>query len=164
MAKIRLTVRHGLKRDINNVVSLHLITIRLMRSLCPPGFGQAMQAPVKRKDVLSYFNEALEGDESVLLVCEVNGEFAGFALGSIESFKDDLIDAPFLTVEFIETEPRFRRQGVARSLLAKMERLARKRGMKAIELAVWANNAAAMRLYEQLGFKTLEVRAAKPLQ
>jgi ribosomal protein S18 acetylase RimI-like enzyme len=159
----RKTVRCAKEGDLNGIVSLHSKTVKYMRLLCPPGFGKAMQAPVKRKEELSFFGEALEDGESILLVCEAGGVFAGFALATIETFKDDLIEAPFLTVVFIETEPKFRRQGVARFLLARLERIAKRKGLQALELAVWMNNSSAIGLYEKLGFQPLEMRMAKPL-
>lgn len=159
----RKTVRRALECDLDNIVSLHMKTVKFMRSLCPPYFGKAMQAPVKRKEELSYFKEARKDTESMLLVCEADGVFAGFALATIETFKDDLIDAPFMTVVFIETEPKFRRQGVAKSLLAKMRRIAKRKGLQAIELSVWMSNSSAISLYESLGFQPLEMRMAKPL-
>lgn len=161
---LRKAVRLAKKDDLQSIVALHVKTVKFMRSLSPPGFGQAMQAPVKRKEVLSLFTGALECDESVLLVCEAGGVFAGFALATIETFQDDLIEAPFITVVYIETELKFRRQGVARALLRKMEQIAKRRGLKAIELAVWLNNSSAIGLYESLGFRPLEMRMAKPLR
>ncbi len=159
----RLTIRRACEGDVDSIVSLHISAIKFMRSLCPPGFGKAIQAPLKRKEIDSWVSETLADKRSIFLVCETGGEFAGFALGSVETFKDDLIDAPFLTVEFVETEPRFRRLGVACSLLQRMERIAKRRGLKAIELTAWANNDSAIRLYEKLGYCTLEMRLAKPL-
>ena len=46
----------------------------------------------------------------------------------------------------------FRRQGLARALLAKAEEAARREGADVISLFVWADNAPARGLYESLGF------------
>lgn len=159
----RKAVRRATKEDILSIASLHAKTIRRMRSLCPPGFGKAVQSAVKRKEIASLLSDALTAEKTILLACEVGGELAGFALAEFETFKDDLIEAPFLTIVFVETEPRFRRQGVASALLAKLERIAIQKGVHALELAVWVNNPSAIKLYESHGFQPLELRMAKPL-
>ncbi len=52
----------------------------------------------------------------------------------------------------IAVHPEARRQGIGRALLSEMIRQARKRGIAEISLEVRESNAAAIGLYESLGF------------
>jgi GNAT superfamily N-acetyltransferase len=55
-------------------------------------------------------------------------------------------------VERLVTSPSFRRQGMARRLLAAAEDLARDAGKESVGLHVTGNNLAALRLYEAEGY------------
>ena len=59
---------------------------------------------------------------------------------------------PVLRVLALYTAPEARRQGVARALLSEAERLARAAGANRLELETSGDNAAARRLYADLGF------------
>jgi ribosomal protein S18 acetylase RimI-like enzyme len=49
--------------------------------------------------------------------------------------------------------PEFRRRGVARALLARVEQLARELGLAGVRLLVRPENEAARRLYAALGYQ-----------
>lgn len=53
----------------------------------------------------------------------------------------------------IATDPLFRGRGVARELLKAMSRLLREKGLEWLTLEVRPSNAAALRLYNTLGFR-----------
>jgi len=59
----------------------------------------------------------------------------------------------------IEVLPAFRRRGVARQLLARLEESAREAGCSAIELHVSERNADAMELYASAGYAQFGVDA-----
>ena len=73
---------------------------------------------------------------------------AGFAIVGLKG-DDDRSAAYIWTIEVL---PVFRRRGVARALLARMEESAREAGCTAIELHVAADNSEALALYEGFGF------------
>lgn len=60
-----------------------------------------------------------------------------------------------LQLASVAVKEAFRRQGVARRLIAEMIRQGREGGAKEIWLDVRESNAAARRLYEELGFKEM---------
>jgi ribosomal protein S18 acetylase RimI-like enzyme len=62
-------------------------------------------------------------------------------------------DASEAYVERLVVSPVFRRQGIARLLLAAAEDLARESGKETVGLHVSGNNLAALRLYEAEGYK-----------
>jgi ribosomal-protein-alanine N-acetyltransferase len=58
----------------------------------------------------------------------------------------------------LAVHPRHRRQGVARALLRHLMERSRRRGSSFITLEVRAQNAAAIALYEEFGFRRVAVR------
>lgn len=73
---------------------------------------------------------------------------AGFAILGLSS-EDDPSIAYIWTIEVL---PVFRRMGVARQLLARVEESAREAGCSAIELHVSERNSDAVALYEDCGY------------
>ncbi len=78
----------------------------------------------------------------------LEGVRVGFAIVSRRG--DDSPDAAYLWT--IEVLPGFRRRGVARQLLARVEQSAREFGCAAIELHASERNAEALALYEAAGY------------
>jgi ribosomal protein S18 acetylase RimI-like enzyme len=80
---------------------------------------------------------------------------AGFAILGLSS-EDDPSAAYIWTIEVL---PAFRRMGVARQLLARVEDSAREAGCSAIELHVSERNSDAVALYEGCGYVRFGVDA-----
>jgi len=156
-------VRIAGKGDLASIAELHLNAIRHMASLVPPEFGRTIQTPPPTDKVVSEFETALLDESSIMLVCEVDGRFAGFVLGTIETHGDDLLESPFLTVVYLEIYPEFRRQSVGRSLMLDVEKWAGDNNLKALELTVYVANSPAIELYESMNYERLELRMAKRL-
>lgn len=156
-------VRIAGKGDLASIVELHLNTIGYISSLVPPEFGQPMRTLPPTEKVASEFETVLSNEESIILVCEVDGRFAGFILGAIEKHSDDLLEAPFLTIVYLEVHPEFRKQNVGRSLLLDLEKWARENDVKTLELTVYVANSPAIELYESMSYERLELRMAKRL-
>lgn len=87
---------------------------------------------------------AIRDPETVVLVGMRDGEFAGFA---IMRFGDEDAHLHLLAVE-----PEHRRLGVARALVAWLERSCLTAGMREIRLEVRSENLGARRFYERYGF------------
>lgn len=58
----------------------------------------------------------------------------------------------------IAVKPEFRRTGIAKELIARLESWAKARGAIAMMLEVDVTNAAAISLYANLGYETLNIR------
>jgi ribosomal protein S18 acetylase RimI-like enzyme len=86
-------------------------------------------------------------------VAVVDGVRAGFAMVGLKG-DDDPTAAYIWTIEVL---PVFRRMGVARELMLRMEESAREAGCAAIELHVAARNEDALGLYEGAGFVRVDV-------
>ncbi len=80
----------------------------------------------------------------------------GFAIVGLRGEKDP--SAAYIWT--IEVLPAFRRRGVARALLARVEESAREAGCAAVELHVSERNEDGLRLYESAGYLRVGVEAA----
>lgn len=95
--------------------------------------------------------ERMAGDELYKFwVAEVDDNFAGFLVVLTVDEKLEIID--------IATEPKFRRMGVAKSLLGTAIQFAQECGKVGLILEVNEHNLPARGLYESLGFKEIYVR------
>ena len=83
------------------------------------------------------------------LAARVNGEIVGFAIGRIDAAKG----TPYGHILTIEALPSHRRKGIAEKLLTDLEALFKEKGAKESRLEVREDNAAAISLYEKLGYK-----------
>ncbi len=86
---------------------------------------------------------------AISLAARVNGEIAGFVIGRIGMERDSHM-GHILTVDVASLH---RRKGIAQQLLCEMEAIFRDKGIKECRLEVREDNAAALNLYQKLGFK-----------
>lgn len=77
-------------------------------------------------------------------VAEIGGEPAGYLFFMAAADEGELLR--------IGVSPRYRRQGIARALLAHMDEFVRENGIYSVWLEVREHNEAARSLYEKTGF------------
>lgn len=106
---------------------------------------------------------------AVGIIAELDGRPVGFAVGII----GDL--APFdrltarvgrygrLTELYVHPSARARGQGIARRLLARLDRYFARAGCDTVRTSVFAPNRVARRLYERLGYREREIELIRPL-
>ncbi len=93
----------------------------------------------------------LEDPRSALLVAEVHGDFAGFALARRGSAGLHLLSFAVL--------PRYRRRTIGSALLDELAAHAARHGLASLRLEVRGGNRRARRFYHGHGFRTLAVRS-----
>jgi ribosomal protein S18 acetylase RimI-like enzyme len=86
---------------------------------------------------------------SISLAALVNGDVVAFAIGRMEQ-EDGMLFGHIFTLETLSTH---RRKGIAEKLLSELETLFVERGAVESRLEVREDNAAAISLYEKLGYK-----------
>ena len=72
-------------------------------------------------------------------------------------------DAPYAEVTELFVVPGQRRHGVARTLMAEAEHMARGRGCTSIHVNAWRDNGEAQELYRRAGYEAVEVGFEKHL-
>jgi ribosomal protein S18 acetylase RimI-like enzyme len=96
----------------------------------------------------------MRSESCLFLLGLVGKEPAGYALAVRIPKADER--AGFLFVDELYVLPAFRRRGVARSLLRRLQALSREMGLAGIRLLVRPENAGARALYRSLGFAERE--------
>lgn len=158
-----VTIRRATPADLGAMTALHIASAADLANLLPDWLAAPMREPLHAELTRGEFAKALEDADSTVLVAEVDGRVVGLALAVVERHTDDLIEAPFLTVEYLETASAFRGRGVGRALMHEVETIAAARGIVTLELLVWSCNSPAIALYESLGYVPLEMRMVKRL-
>ena len=87
---------------------------------------------------------------SLWLVAICNGKVAGYVGSQSVMDEADMMN--------IAVHPDYRRQGVARELVAELTDALAEKGVKILALEVRQSNAPAIALYEQLGFQQVGLR------
>jgi ribosomal protein S18 acetylase RimI-like enzyme len=108
-------------------------------------------------DWLSEVAAALASPDVRTFVAEADGRLVGTA-------RVELAERPYFRIADIRrvyVVPGWRRRGVATQLMRAAEQAARDAGAKEARLSVVAENAAALRLYEALGYGHFAIRLAK---
>lgn len=123
-----------------------------MRS--PTGSGTAMSAELRQR-----LPEQLRQRPTVLsFIAYLDGQAAGL-INCVEGFST-FAGKPLLNVHDIIVREDFRRQGIARALLAHAEQVARERGCCKLTLEVLEGNTGARQAYLDFGFQGYQLDPA----
>ena len=94
--------------------------------------------------------ESLERQEYVFLVAEEEGQIAGYA-GLLQVMEEG-------DITNVVVDESCRGRGLGRGLVSRLLEEGKARGIRAFTLEVLVGNAGAIRLYEELGFRSEGVR------
>jgi len=157
-------IRQAEKNDASVIVDLYAEATRLMHELSPPGFGKKLGEPLDLEKEKETFTNALDDEKTILLVAEVSEKVAGFVMGVVEDYPDDLLDSPYMTVQYICVDEKYRKRGLGKALMEGIEKRAKDRGITNIDLMVWETNEPARNLFENLGYVALDIRMGKKIR
>lgn len=149
MDKNLLKIRKATKKDIHFIKTL----------LIDSWVEHARQVPtlldeerMKKSDVETYYKEALENENSFVYVAEVDSERAGLIRADIKDIPKFFKHNRIMFLDDAVVLPKFRRQGVARKLTEKIERVAKKNGIKRLQARVYSFNKGAQKLLKSMGY------------
>ena len=97
-----------------------------------------------------FFLEELQAKHAGSVLCQREGKSIGYVI--YWELPDEL------DIHNVAVHPRYRRQGVARTMLGEIIENARKRGLRRMTLEVRTSNDAAQTLYRSLGFRVCGLR------
>jgi ribosomal protein S18 acetylase RimI-like enzyme len=142
-----IAIRRGSARDRAFVVDLGRrvspTSVSPLRVALPPLVEGAYERLV----------EYVFAREHDALIAEADGAAAGFAL-VIYDLPDEITLTEQAFIAYMAVEPERQRSGIGRALLARVEELARRRGLPYLSLMVTEENGAARELYAAAGFST----------
>lgn len=111
---------------------------------------------LKEGDLIYYdLKELIEGDDSELLVLEVDGKLVGCGYAQIRPAKSYLRYAAYAHLGFMFVLPEYRGQGLNQQLIEGLKAWIKSKGVKEVRLEVYTENNAAVRAYEKAGFKQI---------
>ncbi len=88
---------------------------------------------------------------TISLVAKVNNEIAGFIILQLES-EDDVVFGHIVT---LNVATKYRRKGIAQTMLHETENILKSRGITESRLEVKQDNSAAIKLYQRLGYREI---------
>ena len=150
-----MIIRHATVTDLPALVALNRIVHAAHAAAVPGTFQQDPPDPV----VAAAFKSALEAPSAYWLLAE-DEQAAGFLSAEFRQRPETWYMIPHRVcyISGIVVLPQFRRQGIARALLAALQREASLRGVTRIELDVWSFNAEARSAFGKLGFRSVMER------
>lgn len=136
-----------------------MMGIRNMRREDLPEVSEIEQAVFSDPWSLRAFEEEIRNPDAVYLVCEAEGKIAGYCgLWCVVG------EGQITNVAVGEG---YRGKGIGTGMLLKLLEKGREKGLSAFTLEVRVSNAAAVRLYEKLGFTSVGIRKSfyeKPVE
>jgi ribosomal protein S18 acetylase RimI-like enzyme len=94
-------------------------------------------------------------------VAEVEGRAAGFACLRLVPYMSG--DEPYAELTDLFVAPPFRRRGLGRALIERVERAAREGGAAEVIILTGHDNAAAQALYRSLGYGDYAIALKRPV-
>lgn len=149
--------------DKKKIANLHFLMIHNELKKITPSICQFFDLTLAKEDVEETFQEMIDDPLHDVMVALVDGKFAGYVSLWKEEYPDDLVPAPYTTIEYLEVDPEFTNLGVAQKLMEEAEKIAREKKHPYLELLVWETNEKAINLYEKNGFSPIVRRMVKKL-
>lgn len=114
----------------------------------------------------NYFNQVIENENQTIFYAEIGREIAGVLIAIEKEYPQIpiFVGGVYVEVEELSVTKRYRRMGVAKALMAHVEKWAISRGCTTMQLSVWARNTGAVAVYEKLGYRKKLVRYTKSLK
>ncbi len=115
-----------------------------------PGVFRSVAVAVPRE----YFALLVTGDDSDVIIAEVSGEIAGYAvLLHRRAARDMLVPRVYAHIENLGVATAYRREGIGRQLIEACVARAKERGATSLELDCWEANQEAIAFYTSLGMR-----------
>ena len=163
MKNNNFTIRKASKEDYKEIALLHFKMVNDVMPKLVPSICEFSNYPMQLTDAEKSIKEMIEDPDHDIIVACNKDKIIGFLSIVTENYTDDLLPAPFSTIEYIEVEPDFQSGGIGQILMEEAERIAYSKGHKYIDGLVWETNEKVKRLNEKNGFCTIERRMVKKL-
>lgn len=140
-----MQIRQAIRADIENLKKFEQGVISAEREF----------ASNLRAGQIHYYDleSLLSNESSVIMVAELNGRLAACGYARIEANKAYFSPNRYAYLGFMYVDPEYRGQGLILSIIESLFTWSKQQGISAFKLDVYAQNQAAIRAYEKLGFK-----------
>lgn len=110
---------------------------------------------IEKSDIETYYTNALNSDDSFVLVIEENEQLAGFGKADVQKIEPWYKEQKALFIDDIFVKKEFRKRGYAKLLLHEFEKTAKNNGVKWLKARVYSFNEPAKKLNASFGFYPL---------
>lgn len=147
--------------DLSSICELGQVVNRLHHDAWP----QVFVATADRAEEEKHWLKSLQGESAATFLASVDDAVAGFVTVHILEEKHCLLQAlRYARVGTLCVAEPMRGRGIGRALMECAERWAASCGASDIRLEVWKFNAAAVRLYEELGYEIQSFAMSKSVR
>ena len=155
-----MKIRPATPTDVPQLVTLNR-AVQAMHAVALPA---RFRSDAPDEVVSRAFTEMLELRSACWLIAEEN-EPVGFLSAEFRDGEESWCQRPHRVCYLagIAVAPGSRRKGVARALINELRRETAQRGVREIELDVWAFNTEARAVFARLGFRPLTERLELPI-
>jgi ribosomal protein S18 acetylase RimI-like enzyme len=161
--KTQIAYRKATSFDVKDIALLHYETINNSLKEVVPTICKFSELELSLEAVEKNIEEMAQDPDHDIIVACLDNKIIGFLSVWLETYTDDLITAPFSTIEYIEVNPNYRSLGIGQSFMKEAERIAKSKNHQYLELSVWETNKSAIRLYERNDFTPIVRRMVKKL-
>lgn len=163
MKQTNVTIRKAEKKDIGEITILHSMITEVYVPTIVPSICQFSDITITREEEEKVIQDMIEDPEYDLMIACIEDKIVGMLAVVTETYSDDLLKAPFSTIEFIEVYPEYQSKGIGKAFLQEAEKIARAKGHQYLELQVWETNVNAINLYKKNGFQPITQRMVKKI-
>jgi GNAT superfamily N-acetyltransferase len=116
--------------------------------------------PARAEHVAAWFRSILEKPAVLIWIAEEDGEPVGYVLALLHERAEN----PFCSarrwceIDQIAVDDRWRRRGIARTLVQRVLTEVRRRGIREVETSSWSFNEPAHHAFRRLGFAPQVIR------
>jgi len=161
MNSLDITIRKAQKEDIGEITTLHSTIVKEFVPTIVPSICQFSDITPSREEEENVVQDMLEDPDHDVMVACLDHKIVGMLAVVTETYSDDLLKAPFTTIEFIEVYPEYQSKGIGKAFLQEAEKIARVKGHQYLELQVWETNVNAINLYKKNDFQPITQRMVK---
>jgi ribosomal protein S18 acetylase RimI-like enzyme len=102
-------------------------------------------------------------DHDIVVAC-IENKIVGFISVVTETCSDDLIQAPYSVLKYIEVDSQCQGNGIGKSLMKEAGKIAQAKGHCKISLQVWETNINAKNQFLKKGFQPINHTMIKKLK
>jgi ribosomal protein S18 acetylase RimI-like enzyme len=155
--------RKASTNDSKEIAKLNFLIMNedLSKIIPEPGIFSNNKVSIDEEE--SAINEQINDPDYEIVLATLANKIVGVLVLLQENYTDDLVAAPFSTIETISSHPNYRHFGIGQGLLMEAEKIAISKQHHFIDLQVWDTNINAISLYDKSGFVTIERRMLKKI-
>jgi len=152
-------IRKAVREDMDNILKIKLQAHDIYVDERPDVYRDSKS--LYTEDFLESF---FENEDKVIFVVVLDDEIAAFSfLECMNASLPMMVKRKFAYIHDFAVLEKFRRQGIASTLMAYVEKYAIEHGATRIELAVHLFSEDAITMYEKIGFSPRAMRMEKDL-